>query len=204
VFDDEHGVAAVAESMEQPEQSIHVARMQSDRRLIEHVERIHELRAERIGQSDALRLAPRQRSRAAVQREIVESHVEQELDAVASFLEDVRRDLLLEPAERQRVEPVEQTVNRKLAYGRDRFTTDANLQRFRAELRAVTLGTLARGLILPQEDADVLLVLLLLEIFEERKDALEATAARVEQFRARARRQSFPRRVDGDALALRE
>src|SRR5262249_9653839 len=119
VLDDEHRVAAVAEPMEEPKQAIHVARMQSDRRLIEHVERIHELRAERIGESDALRLTPRQRSSAAVEREIVESHVAQELDAVASFLEDVRRDLLLEPAERQRVEPVEQTVNRKLAYGRD-------------------------------------------------------------------------------------
>ena len=46
VLDDEHRVAAVAQAMEQPEQAVHVARMQTDRRFVEHVERVDELRAE--------------------------------------------------------------------------------------------------------------------------------------------------------------
>ena len=64
VLDDEHRVAAVAQAMQQPEQPVHVARMQTDRRLVEHVERVDELRAERVGEADALRLAAGERARA--------------------------------------------------------------------------------------------------------------------------------------------
>ena len=98
VLDDEHRVAAVAQPEEQPEQPVHVARVQADRRLVEHVERVDELRAERVGEPDALRLAAGERARRAIQREVVEPDVAQEAHAVARFLEDVRRDLLLESA----------------------------------------------------------------------------------------------------------
>ena len=64
VLDDEHGVAAVAQAVQQAEQAVHVARMQPDRRLVEHVERVDELRAERVGEPDALRLAAGERARA--------------------------------------------------------------------------------------------------------------------------------------------
>ncbi len=61
-----------------------------------------------------------------------------------------------------------------------------------------------RRLILPQEDADVLLVLFLLEVLEEGEDALEPTAPRIEELRASRGRQPLPRRVERNALALRE
>ena len=98
VLDDEHGVAGVAQAMQQAEQPIHVARVQPDRRLVEHVERVDELRAERVREPDALRLAAGQRSRRAIHREVVEPDVAEELHAVARFLEDVRGDLPLELA----------------------------------------------------------------------------------------------------------
>ena len=50
--------------MEQAKQPVHVARVQPDRRLVEHVQRVDELRAERVGEPDALRFAAGQRARA--------------------------------------------------------------------------------------------------------------------------------------------
>ena len=55
----------------QAQQPVHVARVQADRRLVEHVQRVDELRAERVGEPDALRLAAGERARRPVQREVV-------------------------------------------------------------------------------------------------------------------------------------
>ena len=96
VLDDEHRVAAVAQPEQQLEQPVHVARVQTDRRLVEHVERVDEMRAERVGEPDALRLAAGERARRAIEREVVEPDVAEEAHAVLRLLEDVRRDLLLE------------------------------------------------------------------------------------------------------------
>ena len=52
----------------------HVARVQADRRLVEHEQRVHERRAERGGQVDALHLAAGQRARLAVEREVAQAH----------------------------------------------------------------------------------------------------------------------------------
>jgi hypothetical protein len=57
VLDDEHRVARVAQPEQQLEQPVHVARVEPDRRFVEHVQRVHQLRAERVRQTDALRLA---------------------------------------------------------------------------------------------------------------------------------------------------
>jgi hypothetical protein len=46
VFDDEHRVADVAQVLEQADETIVVARVQTDRRLVEHVKRADERRAE--------------------------------------------------------------------------------------------------------------------------------------------------------------
>src|SRR5712671_6676313 len=103
--------------------------------------------------------------------EIVETDVAQKLYAIARFLEDVRGHLLLERRELERREPVEQAIDRQLAHLGDRARRDADLKRLGLQLRPMTIGTLLRRLIPPKEDADVLLVLLLLEIDEKWKNA---------------------------------
>ena len=45
VLDHEDGVSSITKPEEQPQQPIHVARMQPDRRLVENVERVDQLRA---------------------------------------------------------------------------------------------------------------------------------------------------------------
>src|SRR5262249_14688260 len=57
VLDDENGVARVAQAMQQAEQAVHVARMQTDRRLVEHVKGVDELRSEGVRKPDTLGLA---------------------------------------------------------------------------------------------------------------------------------------------------
>jgi hypothetical protein len=93
----------------------------------------------------------------------------------------VRRDLLLELGKRNRVQPLDEPVDRQVGDFSDGAPIDADLQRFRLELRAVALGALACGLVLSQEDADVLLVPFLLEVLEKRENPLVAARARAKQ-----------------------
>ena len=56
VLDDEHGVAQVAQSVQRVNQSMIVALVQTDGRLVQHVQRTHEPRANLAGQTNALGL----------------------------------------------------------------------------------------------------------------------------------------------------
>ena len=85
---------------------------------------------------------------------------------------------------------------------RDVQTANADVERVRLELGAVTAGTLLRRLILPQENADVLLVALLLEILEKREDSLVAARPRFQQQLSLRGSELIPRLVHRDALAL--
>src|SRR5439155_3623227 len=122
------------------------------------------------------------------------------------FLQHVRRDLPLEVTElaRDAFDPLQQPIDWELRYVRDGPSGDADLQRLGLQLGPVTVRALASGLVLTQEDADVLLVLFPFEIHEEGQNPLVAARAPVEQLVARRRRQLSPRDVHGYALALGE
>src|SRR5690606_1724982 len=62
VLDDQHAVAALAKLFQQTEQTVAVTGMQPDRRLIEHVERVCQRGAERVGEGDALRFTAGERA----------------------------------------------------------------------------------------------------------------------------------------------
>ena len=99
VLDDEDGVALVAKLLKDVDEPLVVARVQADRRLVQHVERADERRAERGRQIDALRFAARQRRRQPVERQVVEADVAQEREAPANLAQHLvgdRRLLLTE------------------------------------------------------------------------------------------------------------
>src|SRR4029079_16862684 len=73
-----------------------------------------------------------------------------------------------------------------------------------AELRAMAGRAFLRRLVLPQEDADVLLVQLLLEVAQEGKDSLEPSSARMQEPLALVRRQVARGDIHADAFLLRE
>src|SRR6266480_3749563 len=129
--------------------------MQTDRWLVENVERIHELRAQRVGEPDALRLTARERARGAVHREVTQPEI-------AGLLENHLSDFAIEFAELKVIEPVRELVDGKLGDLGNVEPADAHVEGFGLQLRSVTTRTLLRRLILSEEDADVLLVSLLL------------------------------------------
>ena len=100
VLHDHQRVALLAELVQGIEQDPVVARMQSDRRLVEHVAHALQVGAQLRGQPDALRFAARQRRRAAVQREVAQADFLEELEAAADLGNQVARDPLFAHAQR--------------------------------------------------------------------------------------------------------
>ncbi len=73
VLDDDDRVAAVAEPVDGLDQPVDVARVQSDRRLVQHVQHVDQAGAERGGQRDALGLAAAERARRAIERQVAQA-----------------------------------------------------------------------------------------------------------------------------------
>ncbi len=85
VLDHDDRIAEIAQSGQRAEQSLVVALVQADRRLVEHVHHADEAGADLRGEADALRLAAGERIGLAVEREVVEADVDQEAAAAREF-----------------------------------------------------------------------------------------------------------------------
>ena len=95
VLDQDQRIAKVAQMRERCKQPRVVARVQANRRLIEHVEDAGQSAADLAGKSDALALAAGERRRAAGQAQVIKPDVDQERQAIADFPQQVARDVLL-------------------------------------------------------------------------------------------------------------
>ena len=91
MLDDEQRVAGGLESIERSQQRFGVGRMQAGRRLVEHVHDAEQVRPHLRGQPQSLQLAGRERRRAAIERQVAESEVEQHRDAPQQVLADALR-----------------------------------------------------------------------------------------------------------------
>src|SRR5712691_8883686 len=139
------------------------------------------MRAERVRQRDALRFAAREGARQPVEREIAETDVVDKAHACAQLAQDMVRHGLLERGKGQMLEPGGEIGGRQRRRVGDRLARHAHRERFGLEPRAAASGARFRELVLPQKYADVLLVALLLESLEERKDPEVAAVLVVEQ-----------------------
>ncbi len=175
VLDDEDGVAEVAELFHDADELGGVAGVQADGGLVEHVERADETRAERGGELDALRFAAGECGGEAVEREVVEADLLEEVDALADLFEDLSGDLLLRGRESERVEELAGVGDGESGGLADVFGVAVAGERdgagFGAEALAAAVGAGGVAAILGEEDADVQLVLFALERFEEAADA---------------------------------
>lgn len=100
-----HNNERIAEVTQMPkgrEQAVVVALMQPDARLIKDVEHPHQPRADLRREADALCLSARQRRCRTRERQIVESHIEEKMEACMNFLQNLsgyfcltRRKILL-------------------------------------------------------------------------------------------------------------
>ena len=96
VLDDEHRVAQVAQSLQRPQQTLVIALVQTDARLIEDVEHPDEASANLRRQANALRLAAAQGAAFPVERQVAQPDVLQKAQPRPDFLDQVMRNLLLE------------------------------------------------------------------------------------------------------------
>jgi hypothetical protein len=106
VLDDDHRVAEVAQLLERADQPGVVALVQPDRGLVQHVHDAGQPRADLAGEADALRLAPGERFRRALERQVVEPDVDQELQPRRDLAHDALGDLLLGAFQLQGIEEI--------------------------------------------------------------------------------------------------
>ena len=92
VFDDQHRVAEVTQTLERHDQLVVVALMQADRGLVEDVEHADQRRPDLGRQADALRLPARQRRRCAFHAEVADADVLQEAESLLDLAQDQLRD----------------------------------------------------------------------------------------------------------------
>ncbi len=104
MLDHDHRVADVAQVTKGAQQALVVALVQADRGLIEDVHHTDQAGADLARQSDALGLAAGQRVRTAVEGQVVEADIDQELQTLADLLENLVGDFAATTAERESAE----------------------------------------------------------------------------------------------------
>ena len=92
VFHHDDRIAHIPQSAQRVEQSAVVAVMQANRRLVQHVRHPDQAGADLTRQANALCLAPGQGRRRAIQREIIQPHVQQKSQPPDNFLQCVLGD----------------------------------------------------------------------------------------------------------------
>ena len=86
VFDNDEGIAEVAQVLQRPQQLFVVALVQADGRLVQNVQDAREAAADLRGEADALCLAARKRAGAAREVEVGQPHAAQEVEARLDLL----------------------------------------------------------------------------------------------------------------------
>ena len=85
VLDHHQRVAGVAQALHDADHAAHVARVQADRGLVQHEQRVHQRGAERGGEVDALHFAARERARLPVERQVAQADVAEVLEPRADL-----------------------------------------------------------------------------------------------------------------------
>ncbi len=187
VLDDEERVAEVTQPLERGDEARVVALVEPDRRLVEDVEHAHERRADLRRQPDALRLAARQRSRVAVEGEVIEPDVDEEAEPRADLLQHLARDRVLALVQTlgERGVPGQRIGHRQLRGLDDVPIPDRDRQRLRLEPHPPAGRARLRRHVALDLGAHHLAAGLPVSPLEVRDDALEA---RLERMRAAAAR----------------
>src|SRR5690606_15736568 len=149
VLDDVDGIALHRQRADRVEQQTVVARMKTDRRLVEDVADAPQIRAELRREPDALRFAAGERRRAAIERQITETDAIEKLEAADELGQHVARDLALSALELQTPQIVERLANRVGAEIRDRVTAEIDGQRRRVQTPPLALGADVVGAVEP-------------------------------------------------------
>ena len=178
----DHGIAQIAQIGQRAEQTIVVALVQADGRLVEHVHHAHQARADLAREPDALGLAARERLGAAIQTQIIQPHIDQEIQPLDDFLADALGDLAAPSRQRQLGKKRLRLAHRPGRQHRQRNVLDEDVARRAVESGAAAVRTRARADELGQFLANEVGVRLAVTALEIGDDALERVTA--DQFAA--------------------
>ena len=169
VLDDDERVAGIPQLLHHVDDAAHVARMQPDRRLVEHEQRVDERRAERGGEVDPLHFAAGERARLAVEGEVAQAHLAEVREAGADLGEQEVRRLVERRGQLERREERPQALDREQHEVVDRVPLAPELPQHRVGLEPCTAASGARRVraVARQQHADVHLVGLGLQPGEE-------------------------------------
>ena len=129
VLDDDHGVADVAQMLQGVEETAVVALMQADGRLVEDIGHPDESRPDLAREPDALCLPAGERLRGTVEGEVVEPHVDEELEPLGNLLENAARDLRPGSAELDAREEIVRGADRQRSEGGEGLPADEDVAR---------------------------------------------------------------------------
>jgi len=177
VLDDDDRVAHVAQAAHDADQSIDVQRVQTDGRLVEDIECIHQGRAERARKLDALSLAPGQGSRCALERQVAQPDVGQEFQPLGQLGKDRRGDLSLLRSELQPTSPGQHLRDRQSSQPGKVDVPHAYRQRLRPQLRSAASFAEVVGTVARKKDPHMDLVGTALQPVEESVDPVKAVVA---------------------------
>lgn len=140
VLDDDERVAHVAQPDQGLDQPVVVTLVQADGRLVEDVQHADESGADLGGQTDALGLTAGEGAGRAVQREVVQADVDQELQSFVDLLEHPLGDLLVTGAELQLTQEFRAVADGHAGDLGDRLAHDGDREDERLEPGALTGG----------------------------------------------------------------
>ena len=166
------GIAQLAQFFEDADQPPCVAAMQADGWLIEHVACAHQTRTQASGELDALGFAAGKRGGQPVQRQVLETHVVQELQPLADLHQDLLGDGGFFRLERQRVEELRGLGDIEAHHLGQVAAAYAHVQRLFAQAGALALRAQRVAAVTAEEDAHVQLVFLGFQVSEEAADEI--------------------------------
>ena len=141
VLHDDEGVAQVPQSGQRLDQTVVVALVQADRRLVQDVQDADQPGADLGRQPNALSLTAGQGAGRTVQREVVQAYVEQKAQASLDLLDDPLGDLTLARREVDLSQELGAVGDRERTDLGDALTADMDRQRLGLQPGATALGT---------------------------------------------------------------
>ena len=172
VLDYDERIAGVAQALHDVDHAAHVARVQADRRLVEHEEGIHQRGAERGGQVDALDFTARERARLPIERQVAETDFAEIAQARAHFGEQQIRGFVKRRGQREALEERLHVRHRQEHQLVDVAAVELPEQRIGLQPRAAARLALRVRPVFREQHADVHLVRLGLQPLEEAAHAI--------------------------------
>ena len=202
VLDDNHSVAGILQSAQHGQQTLTVARVQADGRLVDDIHRFGQRAAQRSGQVDALRFTAGESSRLPIERQVREADFIEVHEAIHDLAAQMPSDRLFLLRHREVFPEMPRgfDIHRKEIADCAIAKLDVIGRRF--EPRAMTLRARLVAAVLRELHANVNLVLLRFQPFEEALDAVPLPSPVVQQVPF-ARRQLADRHIESQVVFLR-